>query len=110
MIRTCLLLLAAASLPLSPAWGDPGHDSVANLGAINGVALACRYPEEVSRMKAAVVANAPKERSYGMSFDEATNSAFLKFVEQRAACPAKATLSGQVDVAIEKVEAAFGNR
>jgi hypothetical protein len=107
MIRPDLLLLAAVLLPLSPAWSDSGHDAVANLGAVNGVALACRYPDEVSRMKAAVVANAPKERSYGLAFDESTNAAFLDFIEKREPCPAKAVFSGRVDAAIEELVAAF---
>ena len=109
MHRLSALLITAASLPFSTAWADPGHDAVKNLGSLNGVALACRYSHEVSRMKAAVVANAPKERSYGIAFDESTNTAFLTFVEQQSVCPSRTRFSGRVDVAIEEMAAAFGN-
>ena len=108
MIRTGIFIGAAFWLQLSSAWASPGHDAVGELGALNGVALACRYSQEVSRMKEAVVANAPKERSYGMAFDESTNAAFLAFVEKRQPCPAITGFSSQVDAAIEAMETAFG--
>ena len=102
--RICLL---SATLVLPAAASDAGHAAIRELGSLNGVALACRFVDEVSRMKAAVVDSAPKLRSYGLAFDDATNAAFLSFIERGDPCPARNRFSEQVDAAIEGVTRAF---
>ena len=97
-----------AYLPVN-AVADPRYGAVEALGALNGIALHCRYLDEVSRMKAAVVDNAPKERSFGLAFDGATNEAFLAFIQQGATCPGEAKFSSRVDAAISDLQRAFGN-
>ena len=59
-------------------------------------------------MKAAVVASAPKERSYGLAFDEATNWAFLDFIEKDSRCPGRGGFTQRVDERIEALRRAFG--
>ena len=86
---------------------DPRYAAVKGLGELNGVALQCRYIDQVRRMKSAVVANAPKERSFGLAFDEATNEAFLAFIRDGESCPAQATLERQVGHQIDTMRAAF---
>lgn len=83
------------------------YDAVAALGELNGVALQCRYLDQVRRMKAAVVANALKERSFGMAFDEATNTAFLTFARDKQPCPGVGGFEEQVGERIEAMRQAF---
>jgi len=84
------------------------YAAVRALGTLNGVALQCRSVGEVRRMKAAVVDSAPKERSFGLAFEESTNEAFLAFIRRADTCPGPAALSAQVDAAIQEMRRAFG--
>ncbi len=84
------------------------HEAVKDLGRLNGVALNCGYPAQVSAMKAAVVANAPKQRSYGLAFDEATNESFLAQIREQRPCPGEAGLAEQVDAAAARLREVFG--
>lgn len=101
----CGLLLSAGALSAAPT--EPRYAAVALLGELNGMALQCRYLDQVRRMKAAVVANAPKERSFGLAFDEATNAAFLRFIREGEACPVHDEFQRRVGHAIDRVEAVF---
>ena len=58
-------------------------------------------------MKAAVVASAPKERSYGLAFDQATNDAFLAFIRDDATCLSHAELARRVGHEVDAMKAAF---
>jgi hypothetical protein len=87
---------------------DARYAAVKGLGALNGVALQCKYLDQVRRMKSAVVANAPKERSFGLAFDQATNDTFLAFIKDDAACPTHDSLERQIGDQIDVMKAAFG--
>lgn len=89
---------------------DPRYASVKGLGALNGVALQCKYIDLVRRMKSAVVLSAPKERSFGLAFDQSTNDAFLAFIKDNRVCPTHATLYRQVGHQIDALKAAFAQR
>lgn len=91
------------------AAGDARYAAIERLGELNGVALQCRYIEQVRRMKSAVVLNAPKERSFGLAFDQATNRSFLAFIQQNAVCPAEEALARDVGHQINALQAAFDN-
>ncbi len=103
------ILAFALSVPAIGADQDPRYLAVQQLGALNGVALQCKYLDQVRRMKAAVVAHAPKERSFGLAFDEATNDAFLAFIKDNASCPTHDALERQVGHQIDAVAAAFAS-
>jgi hypothetical protein len=104
---SAVLLALFISMPVFAADDDPRYAAVEGLGALNGVALQCKYLDQVRRMKAAVVAHAPKERSYGLAFDQATNAAFLGFVSNNEACPSHDRLERQVGHRIDQMAAAF---
>ncbi len=89
------------------AAADPRYDAVIALGNLNGVALNCKYVDQVKRMKAAVVENAPKERSFGLAFDQATNNGFLAFISENQRCPGPARFEREVGNGIEAVKRAF---
>lgn len=104
---TLTLLIALFSLEPLAADSDAQYAAVRALGALNGVALQCKYVDEIRRMKAAVVDNAPKERSFGIAFDESTNDAFLAFIREGGICPGPAGFSEQVDAGVEELRRAF---
>ena len=102
-----LFLMALSTM--APAALDERHAAIDRLGELNGIALQCRYIDQVRRMKAAVVQHAPKQRSYGLAFDQATNRAFLAFIEQQGACPTEEALARDVGHRIDAIRAAFSN-
>lgn len=107
ILSTLLLLTLAA--PLASADTAARYDAVKSLGRLNGEALQCGHADEVRRMKQAVIDNAPKERSFGLAFDEATNEAFLDFINSGGTCSGKGAFSSRVDAAIEALREAFSN-
>lgn len=106
-VVTGMLALVLCSSPVFAAEEDPRYAAVKGLGALNGVALQCKYIDQVRRMKAAVVANVPKDRSFGLAFDMATNDAFLAFIRDDAGCPSHAVLEHSVGRQIDEMKAAF---
>ena len=109
LCTACLGLLLAFPAPAADE-PDPRYAAVSGLGSLNGVALQCKYLDQVRRMKAAVVAHAPKERSFGLAFDQATNDAFLAFIRDDDACPPHDGLARQVGDAIDRMQEAFGGQ
>jgi hypothetical protein len=101
-LSTCLLLSGQAA-----ADSDAQYAAVKSLGELNGVALHCRYFEQVKKMKAAVVQNAPKERSFGLAFDQSANDAFLAFIAAATPCPGAAGFELQVAQRIDAMRDAF---
>lgn len=86
------------------------YDAVEALGTLNGIALQCKHLDEMRRMKEAMVANAPKERSFGLAFDQATNDSFLAFLDAKSPCPSTAGFAADVDDAIATLQRAFGQQ
>ena len=105
LVATALLLWLSSAV--FAADEDLRYAAAKGLGELNGVALQCKYIDQVRRMKSAVVANAPKERSFGLAFDQATNDAFLAFISRGEACPTHATLARQVGHQIDAMREAF---
>jgi hypothetical protein len=101
------MLMLALATSVSATEQDPRYAAVQALGALNGVALQCKYIDQVRRMKAAVVASAPKERSFGLAFDQATNDAFMAFIKDKAACPSHDAFERRVGHQIDDLQAAF---
>jgi hypothetical protein len=102
-----LVLISVDLLVSAPAWSanqDHVHEAVDQLGELNGIALQCRYIDQVRRMKSAVVAHVPKQRLYGQAFDEATNRSFLKFIEEERTCPSEPTFEREVGHRIDVLQ------
>ena len=106
VLVTIFALLLTSSVSAA-ADDSAGLEAITALGNLNGIALGCKYINQVRRMKQAVIANAPKERSYGIAFDDSTNDAFVAFIGSGKQCPGEATLASQVDAAVQAVEQAF---
>lgn len=110
-MKRSALLLCFLSLALSARAADSSTDAglaeIQALGRINGQALACDYAEAVSRIKTVIIQHAPKSRRYGAAFEETTNKAFLdQSRKDRTTCPDGPTLSGQIDEATRRLQAA----
>jgi len=103
LVGACLMLPCAGSVA-----GMAGQrEAVSRLGELNGIALQCRYLDQVRRMKQAVIGAAPQEREFGADFDAATNRAFLAFIDKGARCPGRATFEARVGTRIEELNASF---
>lgn len=104
--NSLLALLMAASLA-SPLARAEEPAALTNLGFLNGMALACKQPALVARLRDAVVAVVPKTREAGETFEQATNMAFLGYSDN-AVCPDGKTLAERVDIGIAELKAAYG--
>lgn len=108
-MKAQVIVLAALMAPMCVLGAEPDarYESIGALGELNGIALQCKYLDQVRRMKQAVVASAPKERSFGLAFDQATNRSFLDFLAQAGPCPGPAGFELQVGERIDAVHRAF---
>lgn len=106
-IVASLLALSLATLAnTSFAAADEGMAAVEALGRLNGIALACQQPALVSRARNAVVTTAPKTRSYGETFETATNAAYME-QGKGATCPDAASLASQMVAAEKHMQESF---
>ncbi len=110
VLRCGVMFLALTAAATVSASDDARYQAVSALGELNGVALQCKYLDQVRRMKAAVVDHAPKERSFGLAFDQATNDSFLAFVRSGVGCPPHESLERQVGHQIDRMAEAFAAR
>ena len=102
-----LASLFVMSSVVADADADARYDAVKDLGRLNGIALQCKYIDQVSRMKQAVVQTVPKERSFGLAFDQAANDSFLVFIQEQAPCPGPAGFEKDVSQQIELLQQTF---
>lgn len=73
--------------------------TVAELGRINGIALACGHTDVVARAKGMLIARVAKTRSLGEAFETATDQSFRRQNESGGACPARAALAVELETA-----------
>ena len=101
LLSTALLLPAlsvtANAAELAP---DALKAVVEKTGGINGRALACAYPDIVSRAKAVIVARVAKTRELGETFEAATNAAFLAQGNNKSGCPARTALMVELETTV----------
>lgn len=102
-MRQIMAILALAGLALAARADGPDADkglaAVAELGRVNGTALACNRADIVGKAKALMVQRAPKTRQYGEAFEVATNEAFLALTADQARCPVEVILSLRFEAA-----------
>ena len=93
-----LALSAGIAFAQTPA-ADKELAAVAELGRINGTALACDRADLVAKAKAMMIARVPKARRYGEAFEQATNAAFGEQTANRSSCPVDVILSLRLEAA-----------
>lgn len=107
-VALCAVLACAA--------GDAAHAAdeaaaaaakaaVAELGRINGLALACAHKEVVARAKTLMISRVAKTRELGALFEEQTSAAFIAQAGDRATCPGRATLAVALEAAALRLPA-----
>jgi protein SCO1/2 len=79
--------------------------AVAELGRINGLALACAHKEVVARAKTLMIARVAKTRELGALFEEQTSAAFTAQAGDRASCPGRAPLAVALEAAALRLPA-----
>lgn len=104
--RSCTVLLLSFLAAVPAVAATPQEQAVEALGRLNGTALHCHYTDEVSRIKNAVVAHAPRTRPMGTVFETATTESFLASSQEQRACPSPDDFTREVDAAIEALQAA----
>lgn len=83
--------------------------AISEMGKLNGVALHCRYFDQVQRIKMVLVQNLPKQRMLGEWFEQSTNTAFMNFIESDSECPDALAFVHEVDTAVSQLETVFSN-
>ena len=91
-----LALPAAVSAESSE---QEGYQAVEELGRLNGIALNCRYFDQVKRIKQMLIASLPKRRELGQLFEDETDASFKSFIQSGAACPSPVAFGEEVDKA-----------
>lgn len=86
---------------------DAGRTEIRELGRLNGHALACGQQESAARIKALMIAHAPKTRDYGSTFEDATSESFLELSKDTGACQAGAVLTLQAEDVSQRLRARF---
>jgi len=95
------------SLPMYQAFaGEQGIAAIEALGKVNGMALACQQPAIASRARNALVTSAPKTRTNGELFENATNAAYLE-QGKGALCPDTASFAKALGEAEKNLQTAF---
>ena len=107
ILTTTLLTLVLTGFASIASAEDARYLSIKALGEVNGIALKCKYFDQVQRVKQSIIATVPKERVYGVAFETSSNDAFLAFIESRELCPGPAGFNRQVDERIEAMKEAF---
>ncbi|WP_456372733.1 hypothetical protein [Thiolapillus sp.] len=90
-----ILPLLAQAAPLDKA----GLAAVEELGRLNGIALNCRYFDQVRNIKQTLIDRLPKRRELGQIFEQKTDESFKAFIQSGSACPSPATFAAEVDKA-----------
>ena len=98
----CAMVSAAAA---DTAGTEAELAAVADLGQVNGIALACNRADLVTKAKALMVARVPKTRAFGEAFETSTNDAFR--AQGSEACPVDVVLSLRLEAADLKLGNAF---
>ncbi|HZV55434.1 MAG TPA: SCO family protein [Rhodocyclaceae bacterium] len=93
LVFLVLAPVAGATAPIDAE--AEARAAVAELGRLNGLALACQQPELSARAKRLMIAHVPKLRDWGEIYETATNSAFLT---PTTGCPDAANMRVQIEL------------
>lgn len=81
--------------------------AISAMAEVNGVALQCRYIEQMQRIKRVLVLHLPKRRELGDWFEQQTNASFMQFMSNDSTCPGSLKFIQQVDMAVDKLQTVF---
>ena len=104
------LLAAMPVISSADTLDKAGLAAVEELGRLNGIALNCRYFDQVKRIKRILIDNLPKRRELGQTFEDRTDASFKAFIQSGAACPSPAAFSDEVAKAGENLRKTFASQ
>ncbi|WP_456379310.1 hypothetical protein [Thiolapillus sp.] len=109
MFKTTQVILALLLL-----WGfqaqattDAQTQSLEQMGKLNGIALGCRYFDQVKTIKKALVQALPKRRELGRIFETVTDQTYREFVASKTACPSAEAFAADLETAIQNLNQNF---
>jgi len=89
------------------ATDDEKLSAIAEMGHLNGIALQCKYLEQVRKIKQVLVLNLPTERALGDWFEQKTSASFMDFMKDDSSCPGLIGFDKELDVAVKNLETAY---
>lgn len=100
VVRLLVIFLALVLVPVARAAAPAdveaeARTAVAELGRLNGLALACGQAETSARAKRLMIDHVPKLREWGEIYETATNGAFMA---PPGGCPEASSLRVQVEL------------
>ena len=105
----CLFLM----LFLQGAQATPASDAqlqaIARMGELNGIALQCRFIDQVRRIKQVLIQHLPKQRALGEWFEHKTNESFTRLLGDNTTCPGLIEFERDLDAASQQLEQAFAS-
>ncbi|WP_456412014.1 hypothetical protein [Thiolapillus sp.] len=104
--RFVLALLLLWSFP-AQATTEEQTQSLEKMGQLNGIALGCRYFDQVKAIKKALVQALPKRRELGRTFEAVTDQTYREFVASKAACPSTEAFAADLEAAIQRLNQNF---
>ncbi len=102
-----ILIVALSGVSSAHAATENQLNAIAKMGELNGVALHCRYMDQMQRIKMTLVLHLPKQRELGDWFESTTSSSFMDFMAKDSACPGALPFIEQVDAAVKGIETTF---
>lgn len=77
---------------------------VAELGSVNGTALACGYTDLLPKAKAMMLLRMPKTRRFGEAYEEASSAAFRAMTNGNQPCPEAVILALRLEAVDLKLQ------
>lgn len=81
--------------------------AVAELGKLNGVALACRESAVAAQARSLMLERAPKTDRYGSAYHDATQAGFASITQRGESCPEGIVLTGRFEAVAARVRDAL---
>jgi hypothetical protein len=96
-----ILLLAGISLQAVTGQAELPYINelkiIADLGQINGQALACQELKAAGRAKSLMITHAPKTARFGQTYEESTQQGYAAQTNGSVACPQSAAFAMQLE-------------
>lgn len=83
--------------------------SLEKMGKLNGIALGCRYFDQVKTIKKALVQALPKRRELGRIFEAVTDQTYREFIASKTACPSAEAFAADLEAAIQNLNQSFSS-
>ncbi len=108
-ITLALVLLMLLQAPATAATQEQRLDAIARMGELNGIALQCRYLDQMRRIKQVLIRHLPKQRALGEWFEKTTNDSFMGFMQSGEECPGLIEFEQDLDQASQRIAEVFGS-